>query len=1156
MLELLAGDAPSADNTAVPKSIIAQYQTQRVRSFWPSYSRILQLTEESLISIDPNTFAVKKVFLYSDISNLEADAQSADLINIEHNGKVYIFKTEFRTQLLVHLFACVFKIKQKSLTRDKLTCKRIRKNGERVNCLLIVEPYGIIELTSSEQVLQEYLFSNLSLIGVDQRSMCFYFEYSNRLKVFFADDVDSVVSKLVTKIKRLGLASKLPISTERNIGDIITTRSNTYRSIGVALTFFDVNKRSARKLRSSSRKLFIGELHLIEKDSAGFELVSVCSLSSIYCLRRSWDDPREFSIEYEDGSCRVYTCTTRDTLLATLVDATHAAGNTRVSVTSFSFDTTRLLPRNAPRSCQSSLTYSLFTAASIERWFLSALAKQRKGDNSAALISACKDFVSNVSCPGLSASTDLSVVHTCVFGILAHLDRLLPMKSDRRSSLAELSILLQALYRLIPCRAGFKAVVNVSKCDARAVFLKLLHVDDDLVHYWTIETLLVLVRCPLNPRDLQQEFVNKHALLSEEVLASLVDLMGIRLPLPADAMLEDTESLLTDDSSTFHTPSKSNPPLGSDADNSTLDAGKSFVPNSLVIITASALLESVLSSNKDSTSPELAERLLDMLAQSSDTLMHMLKSSSSLIVENAAVLIHVLIRKREQIGEALRESALVEGLILKHFAMACFASSANQRFVSRFLVSMWMCGEGEGKSLLKRILPAGLLEYLKFSPVSDEHSLNLDQLEHDHFASCSNSKVDYGSPTVVSPRRSKLRERVSISLSSESTALPSELADEASAFFHNCEPSREVLQQDFENFRIMFHAITQNHHLPDLLWNEQTRLELQEALDVELVELEKEQRRHVGKKVAWNYAQFCVRYDSLKDEPKVGLMYLQPFLEAGRSFVASIANPAVLFEMLLRRVLVNIAENISLAVLCAKCLCKLYRACSDSLGAFDDMLLLVGMMDKSNSFELQHYLLELIEVMSANPSNLLELVDRDTVNSMLRFASLSHLNPDQIGNILARLATNTLLLKFSESDVKNEDKFESPCGKYSVDSSTLSKVKSAWIPEDDSCPKIWYMSPPGSDLPPPSHTVLGPFRVADILYLLERSEITDSWLVAPSSAEDYFDDQYESVVDTGLWKELRSYFQVIYNDYCNTVCLTCLFAAAACTIAFVWRSHP
>ena len=34
-----------------------------------------------------------------------------------------------------------------------------------------------------------------------------------------------------------------------------------------------------------------------------------------------------------------------------------------------------------------------------------------------------------------------------------------------------------------------------------------------------------------------------------------------------------------------------------------------------------------------------------------------------------------------------------------------------------------------------------------------------------------------------------------------------------------------------ENYRIMFHVITQDHKQPDLIWNESTRLELRSALE-------------------------------------------------------------------------------------------------------------------------------------------------------------------------------------------------------------------------------------------------------------------------------------------------------------------------------------
>ena len=40
----------------------------------------------------------------------------------------------------------------------------------------------------------------------------------------------------------------------------------------------------------------------------------------------------------------------------------------------------------------------------------------------------------------------------------------------------------------------------------------------------------------------------------------------------------------------------------------------------------------------------------------------------------------------------------------------------------------------------------------------------------------------------------------------------------------------------------MFHVMTQDHQLPDLVWNEQTRIELRSTLDSEITEYEREQR--------------------------------------------------------------------------------------------------------------------------------------------------------------------------------------------------------------------------------------------------------------------------------------------------------------------------
>jgi hypothetical protein len=193
-----------------------------------------------------------------------------------------------------------------------------------------------------------------------------------------------------------------------------------------------------------------------------------------------------------------------------------------------------------------------------------------------------------------------------------------------------------------------------------------------------------------------------------------------------------------------HLPSKNEPKSNSVVNSrqqataeSTVD---NFCPNSLVIVGAAGLLESIVSSKRDSSSPELVNKVLDILGERSGVLIHMLRSSSFLIMENAAILMFILLKNRNGVAAIIREAALSEGLALKHFYNAIFSPSGSQRFISRFLIATWLSGSEKvnpGKALLKRMLPSGLTEYLKHASISEEHRRNLDDLEDDFYATFS-----------------------------------------------------------------------------------------------------------------------------------------------------------------------------------------------------------------------------------------------------------------------------------------------------------------------------------------------------------------------------------------------------------------------------------
>jgi hypothetical protein len=329
-----------------------------------------------------------------------------------------------------------------------------------------------------------------------------------------------------------------------------------------------------------------------------------------------------------------------------------------------------------------------------------------------------------------------------------------------------LTLLMQSVFRLLASPEGCKGFVEVVEVDTRVLLLRGLRFDDDFVNYWALELLNALCCCSLlagEGEQQQQEFINKHALLTDGMLISLVDLMsrssgddddgsgdsgaddlvgpdervhasritmgaagagngasagdgttttaassstsaaadafragftetkGEELPsdrpfsLDVDAAFPaptDHDGGTSTDgrpSVVAHQQNRQSVLMGADQNASFESASGvvAFFPNSLVIVGASALLESVLASKRDTSSPELMNNVLDLLSERQEILIHMLRSKSFLIMENAALLMHVLLKNRASVGRRLKEAALSEALVIRHFHDGVFSPSSR-----------------------------------------------------------------------------------------------------------------------------------------------------------------------------------------------------------------------------------------------------------------------------------------------------------------------------------------------------------------------------------------------------------------------------------------------------------------------------------------------
>ena len=1132
------------------------------------YKRIFQVTRDAIVTLDPSTFTVTNTFPYEKVTKVAPDEREKDQFVVDFEKTTFIYKTTYRTQLLCQLLECITrKAPNKFKAYGPFNAQRLRKNGSRVECKLTALSFGIAEIDALQgKTMQEYHYVNISRVGIDENSKCIFFEASGRIKIFTVNDIDQVATGLRIQMKQVGMLD-IPFVYKQNASETATARKQRYVATGSAVSVFDVNKTTNRSHRAVPRQMHVTEEYIVEKDASGFQYVSYRKVASIYAIIRSWNNPREFSIEYDDGTARNYTSPNRDTLLAMLLDIARAVGNVKVIVTGEVSDSLRLMPRFAEEDYQSSIKDAFFGASSIEAWYLSRLGKLCKVPalDHDAIEAACKDLNANVPCPGISPGSDNTQVKNCLVGVLKNLNTAVvqSLSDDRLDNSRTIVIMLQTLYRVIPCLHGYKYFVEVKEVDTRLLLLQLIRFDNDFVNYWTLEVLMVLCRCPLNPKNAQQEFVNKHTLLTDKMLTCLIDLMSSRI----DSEEEIDESAIAVEEAapdlkaevdksaprttpnaapTAHLPS-TGPPKAKEVvakrrPTENFQEGAQFFPNSLVIVGAAALLESIVSSRRDTSSPELMNKVLDLLGQRCEVLIHMLRSTSFLIMENAAILMFVLLKNRSSVSSLLKELALSEGLVLKHFYNGIFSPSGSQRFLSRFLVATWMSGPEKGnagKALLRRMLPSGLTEYLKHSSITEEHRKNLDEMEEEFYASFGGAirlKGDKEGQKEASDLQMRMRKRITAALKEQpvekvllkalntSDAQTKQILNEAMA-----QPIQPINQTNPapENYRIMFHAITQDHKLPDLIWNEQTRLELRSTLEAELKEFEREQRLRGATKVAWNYQQFFVRYESLKDEVQVGPIYVRHFLDAQDSFLRSLENPShvVLFEKLFRRMLVNVERDPLLAITCTKCLSRLYDVCRDIIGGFDDMLLIVRMLDQATNMELQHAILDFMELLSREETNLHQLLQKEFVDRIIKYASLAHLNPDQIGNVLARATSNVLMLK-DAADSKKAD-FRPEGSEPVSDEDMVNRHKrSVWVPDDFACPKVWFIAPSGV-IPPPQNKQRGPFHVSEILDLLNTQRIDDTCLVAPSVMnDDVENDKMEAIVDTGRWKLITEYFQL------------------------------
>ncbi|KAJ7956604.1 DnaJ-like subfamily C GRV2 [Quillaja saponaria] len=275
-------------------------------------------------------------------------------------------------------------------------------------------------------------------------------------------------------------------------------------------------------------------------------------------------------------------------------------------------------------------------------------------------------------------------------------------------------------------------------------------------------------------------------------------------------------------------------------------------------------------------------------------------------------------------AESMRDAAVRDGTLLRHLLHAFFLPASKRREVSQQLVDLWADSYQPALELLSRVLPPDLVAYLHacsdgalLEDTNEEGSLTsrrqrrlLQQRKgrtgrgitsHEQtFPAVNNfdaaDPAAQTGPSVNLNEASELNSSIAVNPKPHAVGLlDTGVPAPAQVFVENTPVGSGRLLCNWTEF---WRAFGLDHNRADLIWNEQARQELKEALQAEVHKLDVEKERTEDivpggatvemtngqenvPQISWNYSEFSVHYPSLLKEVCVGQYYLRLLLDSG-----------------------------------------------------------------------------------------------------------------------------------------------------------------------------------------------------------------------------------------------------------------------------------
>lgn len=824
----------------VGTDIAFRHWSTKVHTWRGKYPRIWCLSPTAVYHLDPSDFKITNAWSWSEVVDVVPSVASPTEFTFSiRDGK----KTEalkFTCDDRHSLMCNIARYRSHVSDISKFVAVKITRSSQRRECTIHLNGWSIAVHGSDGTILSTYAMKDIASIKPikdDPSAVAIY--VNGRPRLFAFPDRADFIRQVGSMCRKLGCDELLVEKDFYVPAEQVRSERITHGNDSVPrIVEFDLIKHTPKYPMPIRRKLVLTETALTERDALTYAVVSHRPLATLHNLVRHWDEPTKFTIQYQDGSNRSYSSGLRDSILGSIIDAARNVGNFHVSVTVVPFeDGHRAVPR------------TLVEDVNVETAYLSALQRAGKaggamatGPYNAALVQACIEFNTNVSASGVSYNAKRGAVMSCLTDVMGLIGNLLAIQNVPASFVAAA---LGTVLRLVSSAAGYKGFLSIP--DAGPLMLRTFKFMDDGVVFSAFELLRRLLHNHRRPAEVDEdlEATVKGSLLGEPCRIALIE--------------------------------------GLDMHVGTGSGGSAGWEGTLPIVSIVGCLDSILVSHYDTTPQVAGDHLLQLTASRYSSLLSLFRCQCTGVIEATAILMKTIVDHADEgTCRAMQAAAISSGVWLRHFYNAIFASAFDSKYVSRYLVSLWSLSNATARDVFRRILPPGMLQFLACPRLKESELEHMRRIESGK--STGKDSPLFSSTSMATRLQTRLamagkathnRERRRLAALRENAPgakkgfrflqsgakqpEPTNIAAAVSAAVAAAQAMSAIVaiaqESDNDNFDMLYFQLTQDHATPDLIWNQQTRIELRSAIEAELREIEQEIELSADAQAANKHAQ-------------------------------------------------------------------------------------------------------------------------------------------------------------------------------------------------------------------------------------------------------------------------------------------------------------